>query len=77
MSKIAEERTKLTANLLNTAATGVFITGVVAPLVAAYYGVAGPSQVGLGWIAVASTVCVLTVFGLHWLARAVLGRLIG
>jgi Na+/melibiose symporter-like transporter len=75
VSKVADERAKLTANLLNSAATGVFITGVVAPIVAAFYGVAGPSEVGLGWIALASTVCVLMVFGLHLGARAVLGRL--
>jgi hypothetical protein len=75
VSKVADERTKLTANLLNTAATGVFITGVVAPLIAAFYGVAGPAQVGPLWLALASIVCILIVLGLHLSARAVLGRL--
>jgi len=46
MSKVADERASLTANLLNTAATGVFVTGVVAPMIAAFYGVPGPSDVG-------------------------------
>ncbi len=75
MGKVADERTKLTANLLNTAATGVFVTGVVAPLIAAFYGIAGPASVGLKWLVLASTVCILVVLGLHLSARVVLGRL--
>lgn len=75
MSKVADERAKLTANLLNTAATGVFITGAVAPLVAAFYGVPGASQVGLGWLGSGSVVCILIVAALHLWARAILGRL--
>jgi hypothetical protein len=75
VSKVFDERIKLTGNLLNTAATGIFITGVVAPLVAAFYDVAGPSSVGLRWLALASAVCILVVLGLHLTARAVLGRL--
>lgn len=46
MSRIADERTKLTANILNASGAGAFVTGVIAPLVAAFYGVAGPSQAG-------------------------------
>jgi Na+/melibiose symporter-like transporter len=75
VSKVREERTKLTAGLLNSAAVGVFVTGVIAPLVAAFYGVPGPSQVGLGWLMVGSIIWILTVLVLHLCARAVLGRL--
>ena len=75
MSKIADERIKLTANVLNAAASGIFLTGVIAPLVAAFYGVPGPSQTSVGWIAVASAVWIFASLGLHLCARAVLGRL--
>lgn len=39
MSLIPNERTKLTAAYLNTAANGLFTAGVVAPLVAAVFGI--------------------------------------
>ena len=42
MSLIENERTKLTATYLNTAATGCLGAGVVAPLAAAVFGLAGP-----------------------------------
>jgi hypothetical protein len=44
MSLIHNERTKLTAAYLNTAATGFFGAGVVAPLAAAVFGLTGPGS---------------------------------
>jgi hypothetical protein len=44
MSLIHNERTKLTANWLNTLAAGIILTGAVAPLVAAIYGLPGPAR---------------------------------
>ncbi|KMO19533.1 hypothetical protein [Methylobacterium platani] len=43
MSLVTNERTKLTAAYLNTAAGSLFTAGVVAPIVAAVFGVTGPS----------------------------------
>jgi hypothetical protein len=75
LSKIADERAKLTANVLNASAAGVFVTGVIAPLVAAFYGIAGPSDASLRSIVVATLIWVSVAVGLHLLALAVLGRL--
>ncbi len=44
MSLIHNERTKLTAAYLNTAASSFFGAGVVAPLAAAVFGLAGPGS---------------------------------
>lgn len=43
MSLIHNERAKLTATYLNTAAGGLFGAGFVAPIAAAVFGVAGPA----------------------------------
>ena len=42
MTLVHNERTKLTAAYLNTAAGGLFGAGVVAPIAAAVFGVTGP-----------------------------------
>ena len=47
MSLVENERTKLTANWLNAVASGIVITGVVAPAIAVYLGVVGQSQANL------------------------------
>lgn len=44
MGLIHNERTKLTATYLNTAATGFLGAGVVAPLAAAVFGLTGPGS---------------------------------
>ena len=44
MSLIHNERTKLTATYLNTAATGFLGAGVVAPIAAAVFGLTGPGS---------------------------------
>lgn len=72
---VHNERIKLTANLLNTGASGMFITGVVAPIVAAVYGVPGPAQAPT-WLVVTLTFAWRAAAAiLHVLARRVLGRL--
>ncbi|RVU21135.1 hypothetical protein [Methylobacterium oryzihabitans] len=43
MSLVHNERTKLTATYLNTAADGMVTAGVIAPLAAAAFGVSGAS----------------------------------
>jgi hypothetical protein len=65
MSLVHNERTKLTANLLNAVAAGIIITGAVAPVVGAIYGIAGPAQASyaalalltLAWLASGPTSC--------------------
>jgi hypothetical protein len=75
MSLVQNERTKLTANWLNALAAGIVITGVVAPLVASIYGVAGPSQAGYVVIAVLSLIWFAVGTALHFVARRMLARL--
>jgi hypothetical protein len=75
MSKINDEQTKLTANWLNAVASGVTITGVVAPIVAAYFNVPGPSQAGLLSFLLGSAIWFSAGLGLHVLAREMLRRL--
>jgi MFS-type transporter involved in bile tolerance (Atg22 family) len=73
VSLIYNERTKLTATLMNTVAAAVFITGVLAPLVAFSYDLPGPNK-GVA-AAVVSLIWILAALGIHLLARAQLGRL--
>ena len=62
MSKLTDERAKLTANWLNAVASGMMITGVVAPAVATYFGIPGPVQVGLLALLISAAVG----FWPHW-----------
>jgi hypothetical protein len=73
--QVHNERTKLLANLLNTCASGMFVTGVVAPAVAVLYGVPGPAQATPSLIAFGSLSWFVGTVGAHLLARLVLGRL--
>jgi hypothetical protein len=75
VSKLTDEQTKLTANWLNATASGVMITGVVAPAVAAYFNIPGPSQAGLVAIIFGSAIWLLIGFGLHSWARVLLRKL--
>ena len=70
---VHNERIKLTAGYLNTAAGGMFTAGVIAPLVAAVFGVAGPSG-GPGALTLLFGVAIFIgcSVGLHLLARTVL-----
>lgn len=75
MSKLTDERTKLTANWLNTIASGVMVTGVVAPAVAAYFNVPGPAQAGFSSLLLGSAIWIFAGLGLHWIARVILRKL--
>jgi len=69
VSKLTDEQTKLTANWLNAMASGVMITGVVAPAVAAYFSVPGPATAGFLALIVSAVIWLLVGYGLHWLAK--------
>ncbi|BCM86274.1 hypothetical protein [Methylobacterium indicum] len=73
MSLIDKERTKLTATYLNTAAGGLFTAGVIAPVVAATFGVSGAAG-GPSALTLAGGVAIFLgcSVGLHLLARTVL-----
>ena len=70
-----EARATLTAAWLNSIAAGVFVTGGVAPLVAALYGVQGPAQAGPAALALYTLAWLFVSASLHLIARAVLGKL--
>lgn len=70
------ERIKLTAGYLNTAASTALGAGVIAPLVAAIYGLAGTAgSVGALTLAAGATMFSVTSALLHVAARRLLGRL--
>jgi hypothetical protein len=69
---IANERVKITATMLNNAAVAAFIASVVAPAVAAGYGITVPQspywwEFGIIWLTMAAA--------FHVVARLVLGDL--
>ena len=76
MSLVRNERVKLTANWLNALAAGIVVTGAIAPLVAALYGVPGPAQASPASITVLTLVWVAAGIALHLSARRLLGRLL-
>ena len=74
MSLIHNERTKLTANWLNTLATALVATGAIAPVAAWLYGF--PSAIADALtLGIMSAACTLSGAVLHLLARMVLGGL--
>lgn len=74
MSLIHNERTKLTANALNTAATSCFAVGVLAPLAAMFYRFgSGPTSLVL--LAAGLAVWLPVAGLLHYCARWMLGDL--
>ncbi len=72
---VHNERTKLTAAWLNTIGSGIMITGVVGPFLAAYLNLGGTSTFTFPSLVVATIVCFGTSVALHLTARALLGRL--
>ena len=74
MSLIHNERTKLSANALNTSATACFTIGVLAPLAAAFYKI-GPGPVPFKSIAVGALIWLSVASFLHYYARRILGGL--
>lgn len=71
MSLIHNERTKLLANALNTAATSSFAVGVLAPLAAAFYNF-GAAPVALGTLVLGTCIWLSAAVALHLGARRVL-----
>lgn len=71
---VHNERTKLTAGWLNTVAAASVIAGGVSPLVALAYGFTELQREA--WVvAILSVTWILAGIGLHFVARAILGRL--
>jgi hypothetical protein len=69
------EQVKLTAGFLNSIASGIVVTGGVAPLVAVYFGVTGPSQVSTVGLLVSEVAWIAWGIALHVTARRILRRL--
>jgi hypothetical protein len=74
MSLIHNERTKLTANAFNTAATSCFTLGVLAPMAAAFYNV-GPGAISFRSIVLGAAIWLCIALVLHYNARRQLGGL--
>lgn len=75
MSLIHNEKTKLLAGALNTAATSSFTIGVLAPLAAAFYDLAN-RPVAASTLLLGTAVWFSSAVALHLAARLVLGKLI-
>lgn len=74
MLLIHNERTKLTASWLNTLATALIAAGAFAPIVALVYGLSPMSADG-SRLSLVALGCFAGGAFLHWLGRALLGRL--
>jgi hypothetical protein len=74
MFLIHNERTKLTANWLNTLATALIAAGTFAPLLALLYGYSG-ATVDRGFLAGSACICFAAGVALHWGGSAYLRRL--
>lgn len=69
------ERIKLTANFLNTVASGSVVVGGIMPIAAVTFGIpAGPTRPIATAFAIAAAFMTFGV-ALHWVARLFLGRL--
>jgi hypothetical protein len=75
MGSIHNERTKLTANAFNTAATSCFTVPVPAPLAAALYNIV-PGAIPVRLIALGAAMWFSVALILHYNARRQLGALI-
>lgn len=75
MSIVDNERTKLLASALNSAATSCFTVGIIAPEAAAFYGASSPS-VTAETIILGVVVWICAALALHLAARHVLGGLV-
>ena len=73
MSLVRNEQTKLTASLMNTISGAIFITGVVAPVVASSYDLPGLNR---GWSAISASLVWIVLGGvIHAIARHLLRKL--
>ncbi|ATQ67362.1 MULTISPECIES: hypothetical protein [Methylosinus] len=75
MSLVHNERVKLLAAALNTAAGSSFTVGVLAPVAAAFYNVNAASGVPLPTIVAGAAIWLFAAAALHLAARRVLGGL--
>ena len=76
MSQVSNERTKLTASLLNTVSGFSITAGGLAPLIAISYGLtAGPTFPALVVVAIVAMWWAVGI-GVHLVARRLLGRLV-
>jgi Na+/melibiose symporter-like transporter len=71
---VENERTKLTASWFNALAAALVAAGVFAPVAAIMYGLSHPSF-GSVTLLLSMIGCFAGGVFLHWLGRAVLGRL--
>lgn len=69
---VANERTKLTATYLNTAGGGLFTAGVVAPLVAAVFGLGTGPHLSVLTLVLGIAIFLGASGSLHLAARTVL-----
>jgi hypothetical protein len=76
VSLIHNERIKLTASCLNTLATTIVATGVIAPLVAIVLGFPAVGAISWGVYILAAVAWLVLGTVLHLLARQILGRLL-
>lgn len=74
MFLVHNERTKLTSAWLNALAAALIAAGVFAPVVALVYGLSQMPQNGLQ-LSLVILLCIAGGVFLHWMGRAVLGRL--
>ncbi len=74
MFLVQNERTKLTANWFNALATALVAAGVFAPIAAFIYGLSQMPPGGLP-LSMVMLGCFAGGVFIHWLGRAVLGRL--
>ncbi len=72
---VHNERVKLTASALNTAATSSFTVGVVAPIAAALYSF-GPTALPVGALVLLAVAWLGAAVALHLAAPRVLGSLV-
>jgi hypothetical protein len=74
MHLVHNERTKLLAGWLNALATAVIAAGILAPVAALLYGLATPGREAL-YLPILIAVCLGFGAALHFVGRAILGRL--
>jgi hypothetical protein len=75
MGVMENEQIKLTANLFNSVASGIVITGAVAPLVAGYFGMVGPGQASALALLIGEIVWLAIAGALHLAGRRLLRSL--
>ncbi len=73
MANREEELLKLTATFLNNIAVGVVVAGAIAPIAAYIFN--GPSRLRLDEVLILGVMTFALGFGLHLVARRVLGRI--